>query len=54
MTWTVTSDRLPWPRGEAVAAKHLVGCNIDALVAAGHLAPVTNSRPAAAPQEDDK
>ena len=40
MTWQVTSDRLAWDRGAVVGVRDLDGCNIGALVAGGHLAPV--------------
>ena len=40
MTWVVTSNRLAWALGERVDADALAGCNIGALVEAGHLAPV--------------
>lgn len=40
MSWKVTSDRLAWDRGEVLGADALAGCNIDALVAGGHLQPV--------------
>jgi hypothetical protein len=40
MMWTVTSDRIGWPRGERLSAAALSGCNIDALVQGGHLAAV--------------
>ena len=40
MKWIVTSDRLSWQRGAVVGADALTGCNIDALVQAGHVAPV--------------
>ena len=40
MTWQVMSDRLAWDQGSTVSADDLAGCNIAALVAGGHLAPV--------------
>jgi len=40
MTYEVLSDRLPWQRGATVRASQLRGCNIAALVDAGHIAPV--------------
>ena len=40
MSWTVTSHRLPWASGTVVGQDDLAGCNIDALLAAGHLSPV--------------
>jgi hypothetical protein len=44
MMWTVTSHRLSWSFGSEVGADDLEGCNIDALVQGGHLAPVENRR----------
>lgn len=56
--WQVTSNRLAWPHGEVLGAEALAGCNIDALVAGGHLAPVPNQpkrkRPPADPAPDDQ
>lgn len=49
MSWNVTSRRLPWASGTTVTREELAGCNIDALVAAGHLSPVqpkTTKKPA--------
>lgn len=40
MTYEVLSHRLPWAAGSTVSALELRGCNIAALVDAGHLAPV--------------
>jgi ribosomal protein L12E/L44/L45/RPP1/RPP2 len=40
MTYQVLSDRLRWAAGSTVSASELDGCNIAALVDAGHLAPV--------------
>jgi hypothetical protein len=45
MSWTVTSHRLPWASGTVVAQDDLAGCNIDALVAGGHLSPVQPNIP---------
>lgn len=43
-TYKVTSDRLQGKkRGETVHANDLVGVNVDALVAAGHVEPVSAS-----------
>jgi hypothetical protein len=39
MSWTVISERLDWPVGTVLTDDDLAGCNIDALVTAGHLAP---------------
>jgi len=47
MSWTVLSDRLPWPAGTVVDIDMLTGCNIEALVVAGHLSPaLTPTTPA--------
>lgn len=40
MTFKVLSRRLAWDQGSTVSADDLSGCNIGALVAGGHLAPV--------------
>ena len=40
MTYRVLSSRLSWPAGSSVDAVDLAGCNIEALVQGGHLAPV--------------
>ena len=45
MKWTVMSKRLAWPAGTVLGADDLVGCNIDALVAGGHLAPAPQRTP---------
>lgn len=37
MTYIVQSDRLRWELGTRVSVSELDGCNIAALVAAGHL-----------------
>jgi hypothetical protein len=37
MKFTVTSDRMSFPRGTVVDANDLVGGNIAVLVATGHL-----------------
>ena len=55
MSWKVLSDRLPWESGATVTMDDLAGCNIAALVEAGHLAEITpEPRPQAdkAAQED--
>lgn len=39
MSWVVESERLDWPAGTVLADEDLAGCNIEALVTAGHLAP---------------
>jgi ribosomal protein L12E/L44/L45/RPP1/RPP2 len=38
MTYEVLSERLRWPAGSTVSTSELQGCNIDALIDAGHLA----------------
>ena len=45
MTWTVMSGRLEWPAGTQVDASDLAGCNIEALVQGGHLAPAPQRTP---------
>lgn len=40
MKWRVMSERLAWSAGTVLGADDLAGCNIDALVQGGHLAPV--------------
>jgi hypothetical protein len=44
MMWKVESNRLAWPAGTVLGAADLAGCNIDALVQGGHLAPVQGKR----------
>jgi hypothetical protein len=46
-TYRVLSNRLRWAAGTTLTADDLAGCNIDALVSAGHLAPKTKSAPVA-------
>lgn len=45
MRYEVTSDRQPWPRGTALDTNDLAGCNIQALVYAGHLTVVEDKKP---------
>lgn len=48
MKWTVLSHRMAWDAGTVLTEADLVGCNIDALVQGGHLAPAdmkTNKQP---------
>ena len=42
MSWIVTSGRLRWDEGTRLTDGDLAGCNIDALVQGGHLAPVSD------------
>jgi len=42
MKWTVVSDRLAWDAGSVLTDDDLAGCNIDALVAGGHLSPAAD------------
>lgn len=44
MTYRVLSSRLSWPAGTVLTVSELAGCNIDALIAAGHLAAVNTKR----------
>lgn len=50
MKWQVMSNRLAWASGTILSARDLAGCNIDALVQGGHLAP---SRQQAAPDKTE-
>ena len=49
MTYRVTSKRMDWPLGTVLPAGDLVRCNIEHLVATGHLAlvaaPTTKKKP---------
>ena len=45
MSWEVTSDRFDRPRGTVLTEQDLAGCNIEAAVAGGHLAPVPTRKP---------
>ena len=45
MRYEVTSDRQPWPRETELDTDDLSGCNIEALVYAGHLAVVEDKKP---------
>lgn len=56
MRYKVLSHRLDWPAGTVLTTEDLAGCNIDALVQAGHLTlsvepPKTPKTPA---KPDDK
>lgn len=44
MKWQVMSTRLDWAQGTVLTKSDLAGCNIDMLVAAGHLEPVSAKR----------
>ena len=46
MTYEVQSKRLTWPKGAVISADDLAGCNIEALVEGGHLAPVSKAQAA--------
>jgi hypothetical protein len=39
MKYEVKSKRMDWPTGTVLSADDLAGCNIEYLVATGHLAP---------------
>ena len=57
MTYEVTSDRMGWPAKTILTVDDLAGCNIDALVAGGHLSPVkatTKRTPAVAPDPESQ
>lgn len=45
MSFRVMSNRLAWPAGTVLGADDLAGCNIDALVQGGHLAPEKKRTP---------
>jgi len=49
MSWRVMSKRLAWPAGTVLSSGDLAGCNIDALVQGGHLAPVQQTAPKQVP-----
>lgn len=51
MRYRVLSDRLPVPKGQLV--EDIPGADLAALVAAGHLAPVTKKAPSAPDQGGD-
>lgn len=53
MTWTVTSGRLPFPRGAEVSQSDLPSCNIAALEAGGHLTRMTRKKPPALVSEEE-
>jgi hypothetical protein len=44
MKYRVTSGRMSWPDGTVISAEDLAGCNIEVLVATGHLARVADGR----------
>lgn len=45
MRWQVTSDRFDRPEGTVLTESDLVGCNIMAAVAGGHLKAVAEPKP---------
>ena len=45
MSWKVLSDRLAWPKGTVLGVDDLAGCNIEALLYAGHLTVVEDKKP---------
>ena len=51
MKYQVTSRRFAWPEGTVLTESDLAGCNIEAAVAGGHLAPVKPRRKPAMPAE---
>lgn len=57
MMWRVNSKRLAWPAGTVLSEADLSACNIEALVAGEHLAPVQEKRnkrqPAALVEPDE-
>jgi len=44
MTYKVLSSRMTFPQGSVLSADELAGCNIEHLVATGHLAPAVESK----------
>jgi hypothetical protein len=42
--YRVTSDRLIWPRGTVIDTAELKHCNIDVLLAGGHLSAHKDSK----------
>lgn len=53
MKYEVLSKRMSWPTGSVLSAEELEGCNIDHLVATGHLAPAASRKKKAEPEEPD-
>jgi hypothetical protein len=45
MTYRVTSERFAWQSGTVLTEAMLVGCNIEAAIAGGHLVRVVDSKP---------
>jgi hypothetical protein len=45
MTYKVVSKRLPFAMGSVLSAYDLQGCNIEALLYAGHLTVVEEKKP---------
>ena len=52
MKYEVVSDRLDWPADTVLSVRDLAGCNIEALVAAGHLRPARPTKRTPAPAPD--
>ena len=46
MMYQVQSDRMARPAGSVLSADDLAGCNIEALIEGGHLAPVAKAQAA--------
>jgi hypothetical protein len=44
MRYTVQTHRLSWPAGTTLDARQLEGCNIQMLVATGHLTPAVTTK----------
>lgn len=51
MNYVVLTNRMVWPAGTVVDTEMLEGCNIDALVAGGHLAAAKTPKTPAAPAD---
>ena len=44
MRYLVLSKRMDWPNGSVVEETELAGCNIEMLVATGHLTPAPSPK----------
>jgi hypothetical protein len=49
-TYTITSDNFAAPRGSTISDADMLGCNIPALIEAGHLSIYQPEAPAAEPE----
>jgi hypothetical protein len=53
MMYEVVSARLGWPVGAVLSTDDLSGCNIEHLVATGHLAPAATTKKKAEPVQPE-